>query len=84
MYPTLLEGDIVTVDACSHYQVNDVLVVNVKENLMIHRVIDIKTINNMVYYLTKGDNNSFIDRWQSQKSILGKVTKLNNVPFICS
>jgi len=78
MYPTLLDGDKVTVILQKEYCINDILVLKTKEQLMIHRLIQIKLIGEKKYYLTKGDNNSFIDRWYPEHVIVGKVISINN------
>lgn len=80
MYPILVEEDIVTVVVFDTYKVDDIVVVVYEEHFMIHRIIQKKLINNKIYYLTKGDNNSFIDRWHMYKNIIGRVVEINNVP----
>lgn len=78
MYPTLMDHDIVVVNECSEYDINDIIVINCKNFLIIHRVIQIKVMKDGEYYLTKGDNNNFIDRWHAKKEIIGKVVKIND------
>ena len=81
MYPTLLNNDVVSVIVCEEYCVNDILVVNCIDHLMIHRIIKTQMRNDEMYYLTKGDNNNFIDRWCSSKAVIGKVVKVNHMPL---
>lgn len=80
MYPNLLEEDIVTVIAFDIYENDDIVVVAYEEHFMIHRIIQEKMINSETYYLTKGDNNTFIDRWHVHKNIIGKVVEINGEP----
>jgi len=77
MYPTLVDGDMLTVEKQGEYQEGDILVVNNRDGLMVHRAIMKKNFNGKVFYLTKGDNNPFIDRWQLQEKIVGKVVGVN-------
>lgn len=77
MYPALSDGDLISIKRFGEYQVNDIVVINCNDHLVIHRVIHHKSMHNTIYYLTKGDNNNFIDRWFPCKSIVGKVTKRN-------
>jgi len=52
-------GDIVLVSGRGKPEIGDVIIFNAdQQHPIIHRIIDIKGINNELYYSTKGDNNS--------------------------
>lgn len=64
MYPLLREGDIVFSYKPSQDQirVGDIMIYeSVTGKLVIHRVVDIKIIDNKYYYQTQGDNNQVRD-----------------------
>lgn len=73
MYPTFKEGDIVYVKAMPYYNIDDIVVVNEIDSKFIHRILKIRYKGKEKYYLTKGDNNTFLDRWYREKNIIGKV-----------
>lgn len=60
MYPLLREGDIVFSyrPPGDRIKIGDIIIYeSVTGKLIIHRVVDVKVINNNYYYQTKGDNN---------------------------
>lgn len=73
MYPTYKDGDVVFIKSASFYNINDVVVIKCKDCSIIHRIIKVMNTADNVLYLTKGDNNPFIDRWYSSQNIIGKV-----------
>ena len=77
MYPLLKSGQIVSVKKSSFYDINDIVVINRLDHFIVHRVIDILETDKTKYFLTKGDNNSFVDRWFAFKYIIGKVIDEN-------
>lgn len=79
MLPILRDGEIVVVKSFSEYCVGDVVVIQRKNaDHIIHRIIEVKGLNNEMLYLTKGDNINIIDRWFRKKDIIGKVIDLIN------
>ncbi|MDK2802065.1 MAG: signal peptidase I [Oscillospiraceae bacterium] len=59
----------------------DIILFNYKNNNIIHRIVDIYTKDDSLYFKTKGDNNEFIDDFDTnQKDIIGK--HLITIPII--
>jgi len=93
MLPVLREGDIVFTykPSPSEIRVGDVIVYKAYSNkLIIHRVVDVKIVNNKYYYVTKGDNNSGPDVIYfdvvnnrplgiSYERVVGKVLSINDI-----
>ena len=75
MEPTLYQYDLVTTFRTDDYQVGDIIVYKAnfdeKSGLVVHRIVK---INPDGTYVTKGDNNNFIDPWVAQPdNIRGEV-----------
>lgn len=74
MYPTLKKGDILLIETCKIAYVNDIIVFRksqinqVQEDIFIvHRVVKTLSINGILYYKTKGDNNAYPDFWSDYR-----------------
>lgn len=69
-------GDIIVISGRGKINVGDVIVFNAgQSHPVIHRVIEIKNINNTIYYSTKGDNNPnqlSVEKEIPSSSVLGK------------
>ena len=51
----------------------DIILFKYKNNNIVHRIVDIYTKEDSLYFKTKGDNNEFIDDFDTnQKDIIGK------------
>jgi len=62
MYPLLRDGDLVIVVPSKSIDLGDIIIYrNDREEFVIHRVIAILHCGNNPLYITKGDNNYFID-----------------------
>lgn len=62
MHPLLRDGDLVVVVPLHTAVLGDIVVYrNDREELVIHRVVAKLECNGMILYVTKGDNNPFID-----------------------
>lgn len=73
MFPTLLSGDVITINKKSNYLQGDIIVfIDNNQKLIVHRLIKIqnKTL------LCKGDN-SFLLEHVETNSVLGKVIAVN-------
>ncbi len=77
MYPYFKNGDKVNVISVpeSGLEKNDIILYKKwKNNITVHRIIDILNINNKRLYITKGDNNPYVDSYHIEDSnIIGKV-----------
>jgi len=96
MYPILREGDVVFSykPKPEDIRVGDIIIYRSTttdprggEKLIIHRVVNIKTIGGRYYYVTKGDNNPEPDGpGIPYDRVLGVVVSLNNatlkIPYI--
>lgn len=73
----LEKGDIVIVSKAKNPEVGDIIIFNAQQaHPIIHRIVDIKTINGNVVYSTKGDNNSgqlFVEQQIPDDAIVGKA-----------
>lgn len=84
MYPTIKNGDLITIEACKFEDVgiNDIIACyfSNSEHFVIHRVVGIENINSKRVLLTKGDNNNYIDaRAVKQCNFVGKVKIKNQI-----
>lgn len=62
MYPLLYDGDLVIIIPSNTINLGDVIIYkNDREEFVIHRVVAVLQCNNKSLYVTKGDNNPFID-----------------------
>lgn len=76
MEPSLHSGDIVIIEACSVYNLGDVLVYSYKnEGLLVHRLLRKES-----RYYCKGDNTFRLEDI-SFDDIIGKVVSVNNQPI---
>lgn len=78
MHPNINAGDLIIIKKTNRYELNDIIAFQNDENMIVtHRIHE---INNELY-ITKGDNNHFIDGYQvKQNDIYGKVVgKINNI-----
>lgn len=94
MLPLLREGDIVFIVKANPSEIKegDVIVFWTPNNatLIIHRVIKVMWSKNTAYYITKGDNNPFEDKYYSigvpYSKVVGKVASIGNsvykIPYI--
>lgn len=81
MNPTINSGDLIIVKKTNHYELNDIIAFQNDENMIItHRIHEISN----ELYITKGDNNHFIDGYQvKQNDVYGKVVgKINNIGYL--
>jgi signal peptidase len=84
MVPALRTGSIAINKSQSVYKVGDIITFfdnkNPKETIT-HRIVEIKTDNNSVRYVTRGDANNASDSEERPKeSVLGKV--LFSIPYV--
>ncbi|MBU1136309.1 MAG: signal peptidase I [Nanoarchaeota archaeon] len=70
-------GDIVVVGGWGDFRIGDIIIFEAgTEHPIIHRIVEIKKINNETFYATKGDNNSgqlLSERNIPKNSIIGKA-----------
>jgi signal peptidase len=96
MIPLLRQGDIVFIVKAKpeEIKIGEVIVFRGRGGeLIIHRVVDIVSMNNTYYYVTKGDNNPGPDVWHFGNKpgipfdrVVGKVVGINDfvlkIPYI--
>ena len=76
MHPTLYEGDLVTITACTNYEAGDILVYDYKnEGILLHRLL----LKGDRYYC-KGDNALRLEDILPN-SVIGKVVAVNSIPI---
>ena len=78
MEPTINIDDIVIVKTVDRFdiQIDDIITFKIDEEIVTHRVIDFKVINNDVIYVTKGDSNEVTDMQDVRyENIEGKYIK---------
>lgn len=87
MEPTYYEGDILFLQGVqdkNNIIILDVIVFHNPYNwndLIVHRVVEIKIINEQLFFITKGDNNLIKDQWHVQEeNIVGRV--LYKLPYL--
>ena len=86
MVPKFRRGDAVVVLKCDNKCLNelkvyDIIYFRVDSDFIVHRIVDINTVNGEIVYTTKGDNNNSVDHWDLKKSdIKGKV--MFSIPFV--
>lgn len=74
MFPTLLEGDIITISKCKEYEIGNILVFLYKDDeIIVHRLLKIENGT----YFCKGDNCFRLEDVPYER-IVGKVIKINN------
>jgi len=89
MNPTYYEGDLLVVQGIpdtSCIEVHDVIVFHDPyrwDLLIVHRVVDVRALNDQLIFWTQGDNNDYADPWQVQEEhIAGRV--LQKIPYVGS
>lgn len=100
MKPTLNVGDLIIIKNTKEININDIIIFESPKTTpeqdlqpIVHRVINITTINGTRYYQTKGDNNPTPDQWRdyrgtnytlnhmvSERLLKGKV--ISTIPLI--
>lgn len=75
MYPTMRPGDTAIVcavkpDDCS---LGDILVFKSDQHLIAHRLVEIRYIDGKRFFITRGDNNRFLDKPFSETYLLGRI-----------
>ncbi|HCC84807.1 MAG TPA: signal peptidase I [Candidatus Pacebacteria bacterium] len=86
MWPIIKKGDSVGIKkvALEKLKIDDVVMFSFKNisQVIIHRIVEIKTSKHQLQILTKGDFADQIDPWQVEiDNYLGKVIKINNRLF---
>ena len=80
MNPNINKGDIVIVkkiksEQIENIEVGDILVFNMRNKVVVHRVQKINDNNNRLSFITKGDNNIDVDNWVvNENDVIGIVT----------
>jgi len=85
MLPCIKDGEILpVVTRCHKIESNDIVLFNKMGKTVIHRILAKTNFNGENYFITKGDNNLFIDMFIpiNEKEILGKVIFLNSEEYI--
>ena len=89
MEPTLHVGDLILVIGVDSSSINigDIIIYFDRGEPIVHRVIDVKVVDGIRRFLTKGDANSMPDRnpnnphiWVPEDSIAGKVVLV--IPYL--
>lgn len=82
MRPKINKGDIVIINQKDRsYDIGDVIAYKQKEYIIVHRIINKVTVDNVNYYYTKGDANNNADGIVlDDKMIIGKVKY--DIPYI--
>lgn len=78
MLPLLHDGDIVTIKPLSEkngLSIGNIVVFSTKDQLVIHRIVDIIPTPNHSFVKTKGDNNIHDDGYMLSSKILGIVNE---------
>ncbi|MBQ9684634.1 signal peptidase I [Candidatus Saccharibacteria bacterium] len=80
MNPTFARGDAVVLEKTSADKIveNDILVFKHEGIIITHRVTQIYTENDRLYFVTKGDNNEEVDAFRTDESqVVGRVVIIN-------
>lgn len=73
MEPLIRQGAKLVINMSpSEYALGDVVLFSRHNKLSAHRIIS-STGKTVKKYLTKGDNNSYVDEWLSKKSLIGRI-----------
>jgi signal peptidase len=87
MNPTYTEGDLLVVQGIPEtrcIEVHDVIVFHDPydwDTLILHRVVDVYTLNDQMIFRTKGDNNDYADPWLVRdEHVVGTV--LQKLPYV--
>ena len=86
MKPSIKVGDVIIVkklkkNELDSIKVGDILVYKHDERLIVHRLVEIKTLNKTKYYITKGDNNLTNDSYVVSKDEIVGI-KFLKIPYI--
>ncbi len=76
MFPTLRPGDRGLIEKCNPKTLKkgDIVVFRLAQKIIAHRLIKIHSIDKKIVFITKGDNNSFIDQTFDVAALIGKIT----------
>lgn len=80
MSPNINKGDVVIVkkvneEELKEIQTGDVLVFKQDDRVVVHRVYEVRSENNIYSFVTKGDNNDEVDHWViGEDSVIGVAT----------
>ncbi|MEE9509310.1 MAG: signal peptidase I [Candidatus Bathyarchaeia archaeon] len=87
MIPTYYEGDLLVVQGVPDKNMIEVQEIIVFHNpyswdiLIVHRVVEVRNLNEQLIFRTKGDNNVIQDHWQvREEHIVGRV--LQKIPYM--
>ncbi|MEM2393653.1 MAG: signal peptidase I [Candidatus Bathyarchaeia archaeon] len=86
MLPTLNIGDLIIVQKVSPAEVHadpltgDILVYKRGNELIVHRAVEIKRINDVYWFTTRGDNNYLNDPAWPETALVGKVVA--RIPYV--
>ncbi len=84
MEPVINKGAIVLVKTQETYETDDIITFNSKENgslTITHRIKEIKLVNDLQFFITKGDANDAVDTTLVEKAdVIGKV--LVSIPML--
>ncbi|MEM0453527.1 MAG: signal peptidase I [Sulfolobales archaeon] len=89
MEPLFQTGDLVIIIKSKDINVGDVIIYKKKvgDGFIIHRVVEIHSIRDEQYYVTKGDNNALPDYQEFElvgvpsSRVVGKVLEINDLPL---
>lgn len=76
MFPLIREGDICRFQYCDSSQLSkgDIVLFHSSSGILVaHRLKQIQIVNNLTFYIFKGDSNLGMDKPISQERILGKL-----------
>lgn len=78
MFPTLRPGDRGLIEKCNPATLKkgDIVVFRLAQKFIAHRLIEIRNIDEKTVFITKGDNNSFIDQPFDTAALIGKITSI--------
>ncbi len=82
MSPTIKTGDLIVIKPDKNYKAGDIITFNNSKNQKVtHRIVNIKTENNIQKIYTKGDANKVLDdAYISTSNIIGKVNY--QIPYL--
>lgn len=73
MVPSYSHNQSILIKKSNSYNIGDVVVIKRVNRFIVHRIIDVMVMGDKKFYLTKGDNNTFVDRWFRKNEIVAKV-----------
>lgn len=86
MEPRINKGDVVIVEKLNEKEIRklkegEVLVYKHNDMVIVHRIVRVKEYNGVIYFNTKGDNNSEEDSWTIDEAlVIGKTTL--KIPYL--